>query len=604
MNIPFFKVPNHVPQDILLIQDLVDVPPPPSSIRNVLPGATEENDDSIASSGSELDSEEEVEAGLVVPEDDQGHHTPTVLSDSSSDSESDSEPEPSLKMESPDEKPLRDNNITVDIDDDDESGPGATLAYVQTKNEVVDADILIPPVTTIGSDEMLEKVGEITSIVGNVVIVKGVASGLMTRASEKALDADTLLAFDDREVLGYIYETFGPTSQPLYQIKFNQKFPLDPEKVRVAREVFHVPQQSNFVFVNQLKKLKGSDASNINDEEPADHELEFSDDEQEAAHKSRNKRRSQSVASSRASTPAHSRKREEELTSVPFFGSNPYAEHGPYDMDFSVPGPSRPPPIPYDDPYAEEFKVEELKYEDDPSPETLRSMIRPVDQAPDRSHHETQTRPVRGRGRGRGRERGRAKHSNWESRTPRENPGRTWGGRGRDSHRRGSGSWNEGQGAPQDFMAQSYQPYDPYAPQSISPTSPVVDGATSSQFESSAGMAGADYQSMHVPSSAASPWAFPPEMYDQSYVQPHINPRFASAFGMNFNHTAPSWRGPPQQGQYNLGYQAAQPPQNWSDEWTVHGITSHEPHGSNDFPTSGASERPAPEEARQGTMPP
>ena len=60
---------------------------------------------------------------------------------------------------------------------------------------------------------------------------------------------------------------------------------MDPEKVRVNREVFHIPGWSNFMFVSQLKRLNGSDASNAHDEEPADDELEFSDDEAEREHK-------------------------------------------------------------------------------------------------------------------------------------------------------------------------------------------------------------------------------------------------------------------------------------------------------------------------------
>ena len=91
--------------------------------------------------------------------------------------------------------------------------------------------------------------------------------------------------------LGQIYETFGPTTQPFYQIKFNAAFALDPERVRVGREVFHVPTRSRFVFVNQIKAFKGSDASNVHDEEPAEDELEFSDDEAEAAYRSRRKRK-------------------------------------------------------------------------------------------------------------------------------------------------------------------------------------------------------------------------------------------------------------------------------------------------------------------------
>lgn len=43
--------------------------------------------------------------------------------------------------------------------------------------------------------------------------------------------------------------------------------------------------------MNELKRFKGSDASNVHDEEPAEYELEFSDDEEEAAHKARLKER-------------------------------------------------------------------------------------------------------------------------------------------------------------------------------------------------------------------------------------------------------------------------------------------------------------------------
>lgn len=91
--------------------------------------------------------------------------------------------------------------------------------------------------------------------------------------------------------MAQVYETFGPTSQPMYQVKFNQHHPLDTSKVWLSREVFHVPQRSHFVFVNQLKKLRGSDASNIHDEEPPDDEIEFSDDEKEAAFKAQHKKR-------------------------------------------------------------------------------------------------------------------------------------------------------------------------------------------------------------------------------------------------------------------------------------------------------------------------
>lgn len=45
------------------------------------------------------------------------------------------------------------------------------------------------------------------------------------------------------------------------------------------------------MFVNQIKAFKGSDASNVHDEEVGDDEIEFSDDEKEAEYKSRLKRK-------------------------------------------------------------------------------------------------------------------------------------------------------------------------------------------------------------------------------------------------------------------------------------------------------------------------
>lgn len=80
--------------------------------------------------------------------------------------------------------------------------------------------------------------------------------------------------------------------QPLYQVKFCESFPLDHERVTIGREVFHVPSRSNFVFVSQIKALRGSDASNVHDEEPEDDDLEFfSDDEAETAYRNSLKRR-------------------------------------------------------------------------------------------------------------------------------------------------------------------------------------------------------------------------------------------------------------------------------------------------------------------------
>ena len=83
----------------------------------------------------------------------------------------------------------------------------------------------------------------------------------------------------------------------MYQVKFNSSFPLDASEARVSRPVFHVPARSTYVFVADLSRLRGSDASNVHDEEPAEYELEFSDDEAEARHKSKVRDRCVSLGS-------------------------------------------------------------------------------------------------------------------------------------------------------------------------------------------------------------------------------------------------------------------------------------------------------------------
>jgi H/ACA ribonucleoprotein complex non-core subunit NAF1 len=231
---------------------------------------------------------------------------PSRRSDSVSDSSNDSDSDDS---DGSDEK-IPDLREEEDVEDEEEPDARAVVGgtVFLTKNEVPETDIHVPEIEEVDPEETLEKVGQVMSIVENTVIVKGHAAEVQGKASERALDSETLLVFEDRKVLGYvstlhcafflilnrlvqIYETFGPTSQPLYQVKFNHARPVDPERIWIAREVFHVPQRSNFVFLSQIRHLKGSDASNLHDEEPAEDELEFSDDEKEAASRSLRKRK-------------------------------------------------------------------------------------------------------------------------------------------------------------------------------------------------------------------------------------------------------------------------------------------------------------------------
>ena len=135
-------------------------------------------------------------------------HCRTEPSDSASDLASDS----SSRTDSEDEEipfPLKHDRLDDAGLDDDEDGAGAAVTpdQVRTKNEVMDVKVTIPTIEEVGEHEVLEKVGEIMSIIDKAVIVRGLPCDAQNRVNERALDSDTLLVFEDRKVLGYVRHT-------------------------------------------------------------------------------------------------------------------------------------------------------------------------------------------------------------------------------------------------------------------------------------------------------------------------------------------------------------------------------------------------------------
>ncbi|KAH9041340.1 NAF1-domain-containing protein [Lactarius pseudohatsudake] len=478
-----FKIPSRIPQDLLLIQDLIGPvvplarPTPPVDV-----------DDSVDSSGESADSADEVEANLIsVGIKSEREDVSDSFSDSSasdSDPSSDSDSDNVRENDASKKTPVKLRVVDEDDEDDEEGGAVAAAVALRTKNELPEPDIMIPPIAQVEPDEQLEKVGEIMNIVNNnVVVVKGEASSTH-RASEHALDSETLLVYEDRKVLGYIHETFGPTYQPMYQVKFNSAHPLDLNEARVSRPVFHVPARSKYVFVAELTRLRGSDASNVHDEEPAEYEVEFSDDEAEATYKAKlRERRHGSREPSVPASPAHMR--DQDLDAW-----NPYAKHGAYDMDYG-PSPSRPAPQPYDDPYSDAYN----------QPGASTSVATSVPTLPPRPGHGPGGYAVRGnRGRGRGRDDHRPHHH-------RER------GRGR-SRGRGRG---RGRGHP------PHRPEE-HGPRSLSPPSPIIAQAAGQSPDTQC------FISWRRRFLGLYPFVSP-----QHSVQPHINPRFAGQFGLNLD---------------------------------------------------------------------
>ncbi|KAJ7370477.1 H/ACA ribonucleoprotein complex non-core subunit naf1 [Desmophyllum pertusum] len=137
---------------------------------------------------------------------------------------------------------------------------------LKTKSELLVKDLPEVPVFDVTIDENIQLVelGLVFSIVESLVVVKALPQ-------TPALDSESVLFLESRSCLGLVFETFGPVQTPFYSLRFNTNTDISEKNLHVGDKVFYAPdmmEYSNFVFVTQLKKLKGSDASWEHDEEP------------------------------------------------------------------------------------------------------------------------------------------------------------------------------------------------------------------------------------------------------------------------------------------------------------------------------------------------
>ena len=188
-------------------------------------------------------------------------------SSSSSSSESDSDSSDS------EEDNVNQRLVTADPENKpEESGPPKTTNELLTKD--------LPPVENLSarvSSGDCTEVGIIKNIVEELVVVESVPG-------MPALDLETVLFVEEGGLaLGRVFDVIGPVTRPLYVVRFNSAQHVAERGVSPGQKVYFAPQSelTSYVFLEQLMRMKISDASWANDEEPPPQFLEYSDDEEE-----------------------------------------------------------------------------------------------------------------------------------------------------------------------------------------------------------------------------------------------------------------------------------------------------------------------------------
>lgn len=166
--------------------------------------------------------------------------------------------------------------------DDDGMGRGTNGAGAgppRTLNEKPE-EIVPKPNINITENMKIEELGFVENIVESSVLIKAKTSG-----EYQVLEFGSLLCLENRAVIGVVAETLGRVEQPYYAVRFTNERAITEASISRGTKVFYVEQHSTPVFTQPLQKIKGSDASNLHDEEVGDDGIEFSDDEAEAEYK-------------------------------------------------------------------------------------------------------------------------------------------------------------------------------------------------------------------------------------------------------------------------------------------------------------------------------
>lgn len=250
--------------------------------------ASDSDSDSSSSSSSDEDDDEELffqSRARTRPESAECKSADTSKKESTGDKEDENEDD--------------DSDDDDDDDEEEEDSSKTRQTVVKTKNEIARNELPEPEPwpDTVDASEAVVPVGTLCHCIDDIVTVQAfppaptagentpapdTAASDAAGAETRPVDEGSLLCFEDRVVLGRVDEVFGQVSQPCYAVRFGKARRPDPARCKPGTKVFVAAQHTTFVPVEQLMLQRGSDASNIYDEEPAPEELDYSDDEEEA----------------------------------------------------------------------------------------------------------------------------------------------------------------------------------------------------------------------------------------------------------------------------------------------------------------------------------
>lgn len=169
-----------------------------------------------------------------------------------------------------------------DGDGDNKSTAGGDR-QPRTANEAK-PEVRPPPDIPMTADTKVTRLGDVREVVEGQILINGGSGGT------QIVGLDTPLCNKDRKIIGVVCDVLGSQLNTFYAVAFNSQQEIDDFGLSRGVDVYYLNDHVKWEFTEQIRKMgKGTDASNIHDEEVDFDEQDFSDDEKEAEYKRMNK---------------------------------------------------------------------------------------------------------------------------------------------------------------------------------------------------------------------------------------------------------------------------------------------------------------------------
>ncbi|KAH3901388.1 uncharacterized protein SCODWIG_00259 [Saccharomycodes ludwigii] len=173
-----------------------------------------------------------------------------------------------------------------EYDDDDDEYNKADVDPIRSEHETLKEPVLeVPKDFELSDTTPTQIIGHIQSVFESNMIIKSDLS-----AEKRVLKEGAIICLQNKTIVGRICEIFGPLVCPFYRISFKDKNAAEKFVQNIGEKVYLVIPSAHWTDTFELKRFKGSDASNVYDEEVKEEEQEFSDDEKEESYKRQQKR--------------------------------------------------------------------------------------------------------------------------------------------------------------------------------------------------------------------------------------------------------------------------------------------------------------------------